>query len=164
MRDPVGTVSTNVLGTAHLLDALRHEADVHAILVVTSDKVYANAGQPRAFVETDKLGGKDPYSGSKAATELIAHSFAETFFNAAGVRVATARGGNVIGGGDFSADRLVPDLVRAIESGTELVLRHPESTRPWQHVLDCLAGYLVYIQQLCSDPDAPRSLTFRSFR
>jgi CDP-glucose 4,6-dehydratase len=160
VRDPVGTIATNVLGTAHLLDALRGQPSLSAVLVVTSDKVYANANTERAFVESDRLGGKDPYSASKAATEAVAYSFARTFFDPMGVPVATARGGNVVGGGDFSADRLIPDLVRAIESGTQLVLRHPDSTRPWQHVLDCLAGYLTYAQALVRNPDVPRALNF----
>jgi len=160
VRDPIATFATNVMGTAHLLDALRRQQTLQALLVVTSDKVYSNAETGRAFVEGDALGGKDPYSASKAAAEIVTASFARSFFAADGMPVATARGGNVIGGGDFSRDRIVADIVRAALGGEETVLRHPEATRPWQHVLDCLAGYLVYAERLASDPEAPTSLNF----
>lgn len=160
IEDPVGTFGTNVMGTAHLLQALRAQRALQAVLVVTSDKVYANAETGRAFSEADALGGKDPYSASKAAAEIVTQSFAKSFFDAAGVPVATARGGNVIGGGDFSRDRLVADIVRAARGQETVVLRHPEATRPWQHVLDCVAGYLVHLQALATDPAAPRALNF----
>lgn len=160
VEDPVGTFATNVMGTAHLLDALRTAPPPAAVLCVTSDKVYANHETGRAFQESDALGGKDPYSASKAATEICVASFAKTFFERIGAPVATARGGNVIGGGDFSRDRLVSDIVRAVRSGQPLVLRHPESTRPWQHVLDCVAGYLVYAEALATDPATPRQMNF----
>ena len=160
IEDPVGTFATNVMGTAHLLQALREETMLQAVLVVTTDKVYANAESGRAFVESDALGGKDPYSGSKAAAELVTASFARSYFDRAGAPVATARGGNVIGGGDFSRDRLVADIVRAAQAGEPVVLRHPEATRPWQHVLDCVAGYLTYLQALAEDPAIPRALNF----
>ena len=160
IEDPVGTFGTNIMGTAHLLQALRAQAALQAALVVTSDKVYANAETGRAFAESDALGGKDPYSASKAACEIVTQSFARSFFDAAGVPVATARGGNVIGGGDFSRDRLVADIVRAARGQETVVLRHPEATRPWQHVLDCVAGYLVHLQALATDPAAPRALNF----
>ena len=143
--DPVGTYATNVMGTVHLLQALRTQTALKAVLAVTSDKVYANAETGRAFAEDDPLGGKDPYSASKAATEIAVQSFAKSYFEPAGVPLATARGGNVIGGGDFSPDRIVADIVRAARAQQPFVLRHPEATRPWQHVLDCLAGYLVLI-------------------
>lgn len=160
IEDPVGTFSANVMGTAHLLQALRGQRALKAVLVVTSDKVYANNEQGRAFREGDGLGGKDPYSASKAAAEIVTQSFARSFFDKAGAPVATARGGNVIGGGDFSRDRLVADIVRAARSQSQTVLRHPEATRPWQHVLDCVAGYLVYLERLASDPAVPRALNF----
>jgi CDP-glucose 4,6-dehydratase len=154
---PVETVATNVLGTAVLLDALRQAASIEAVVVVTSDKVYDHAGHDsRAFSESDRLGGRDPYSASKAACEIIVASMAASFFDR--VPVATVRGGNVIGGGDFSADRLIPDIVRKAASGGELVLRHPEATRPWQHVLDCLSGYLLYAERLAQGADLPLSL------
>lgn len=157
---PVATFAANVMGTAHLLQALRAQPALQAVLVVTSDKVYANNEQGRAFQEGDALGGKDPYSASKAAAEIVTQSFARSFFDKDGVPVATARGGNVIGGGDFSRDRLVADIVRAGRSQAATVLRHPEATRPWQHVLDCVAGYLVYLERLATDRAAPRALNF----
>lgn len=160
IEDPLGTYATNVMGTAHLLQALREQPALKAVLVVTTDKVYANAETGRAFAEDDALGGKDPYSASKAAAELVAASFARSYFDRLGVPVATARGGNVIGGGDFSRDRLVADIVRAARAGETVVLRHPEATRPWQHVLDCLAGYFTYLQALAERPDTPRALNF----
>lgn len=160
VEDPVGTFAANIMGTAHLLQALRAQPALKAVLAVTSDKVYANNEQGRAFQEGDALGGKDPYSASKAAAEIVTQSFARSFFDKAGVPVATARGGNVIGGGDFSRDRLVADIVRAGRAQDQVVLRHPEATRPWQHVLDCVAGYLVYLERLAADPSAPRALNF----
>lgn len=160
IEDPIGTFATNVMGTANLLQALRSQPGLAAVLVITSDKVYANAETGRAFVEADALGGKDPYSASKAAAEIVTASFARSYFAAKGVPVATARGGNVIGGGDFSRDRLVSDIVRAARAQEQVVLRHPEATRPWQHVLDCVAGYLVHAQALATDPDTPRQLNF----
>jgi CDP-glucose 4,6-dehydratase len=160
VEDPVGTFATNVMGTAHLLEALRAQSGLQGVLVVTSDKVYANTETGRAFAEGDALGGKDPYSASKAAAEIVTQSFARSYFDAAGVPVATARGGNVIGGGDFSRDRLVADIVRAVKAGQPVALRHPEATRPWQHVLDCVAGYLVYLQALAEDAGAPHAVNF----
>ena len=159
VEQPVATFAANVLGTAHLLQALRQQSALKAVLAITSDKVYANAETGRAFAEGDALGGKDPYSASKAATEIVVQSFARSYFEPA-VRVATARGGNVIGGGDFSRDRIVADIVRAARGGEAVVLRHPEATRPWQHVLDCLAGYFTFLQALATDPEAPRALNF----
>ena len=160
IEDPVATFDTNTLGTARLLQALRAKTSLKAVLVVTSDKVYANDEAGHAFVETDPLGGKDPYSASKAATEIVVQSFARSFFAERGVAVGTARGGNVIGGGDFSRDRLVADIVRAVAAGEAVSLRHPEATRPWQHVLDCLAGYFRHLEALASDPTTPRALNF----
>jgi CDP-glucose 4,6-dehydratase len=160
IEDPIGTFATNIMGTAHLLQALRAQPALKAVLVITSDKVYANAETGRAFAEGDALGGKDPYSASKAAAEIVTQSFAKSYFEAAGVPVATARGGNVIGGGDFSRDRLVADIVRAARGQETVVLRHPEATRPWQHVLDCMAGYLVLLQALATDPATPRAMNF----
>lgn len=158
VEDPIGTFETNVMGTANLLQALRGQPSLKAILVITSDKVYANHETGAAFVEGDNLGGKDPYSASKAATEIIVQSFAKSYFQT--VPVGTARGGNVIGGGDFSRDRLVADIVRAVQAGEAVTLRHPEATRPWQHVLDCLAGYFCHIEALATSPDTPRALNF----
>ena len=159
VRDPIATFATNIMGTAHLLDALRGKPGLSAVLVITSDKVYANGEAGRAFAEGDPLGGKDPYSASKAATEIVTDSFARSFF-AGDAPVATARGGNVIGGGDFSDDRIMADVVRAALAGEQTILRHPEATRPWQHVLDCVAGYLAYAERLSTDPCIPRAMNF----
>jgi CDP-glucose 4,6-dehydratase len=156
IREPETTWQTNVMGTLNLLNGLRDLPGLEAILVVTSDKVYANDGRGRSFREGDPLGGKDPYSASKAACDILVHSMAQSYFPTA--PVATVRGGNVIGGGDFSEDRLAPDCVRAIVSGAPLVLRQPKSTRPWQHVLDCLCGYLLYAEALVQKPDTPRAM------
>jgi CDP-glucose 4,6-dehydratase len=160
LADPIDAFSTNVMGTANLLEAIRGCDCVSTVIVVTSDKVYANDESGRAFDETNSLGGKDPYSGSKAATELAVRVWRESYLKGAGVRVVTARGGNVIGGGDYSANRIVPDIVRAVSRGEAPVLRSPESTRPWQHALDCLAGYLLYGQALARGEEAPQSLNF----
>ncbi len=158
--DPLATLATNVMGTAHLMDALRDAPDLKAALVVTTDKVYRNDGAGRRFVEADRLGGHDPYSASKAGTELVAAAYADSFLTAAGVAVATARAGNVVGGGDWSADRLVPDVWRALHAGTPLALRYPQATRPWQHVLDCLVGYFTFLEALATRPGLPRALNF----
>jgi len=160
LAQPAETFATNVMGTVHLLEALRGREALQAILVVTSDKVYANNEAGQAFVEGDRLGGKDPYSGSKAAAELAVQSYARCYFEARSVPVATARGGNVIGGGDFSEDRLIPDIVRAVASGQPLVLRHPEATRPWQHVLDCLSGYFLFVEALAKGLKGTSTLNF----
>ena len=162
VADPLQSISTNVIGTANLLDALRSVPGLSVILTVTSDKVYANSDRGEAFREDAALGGHDPYSGSKAATEHVAHSFDMTYFRPEGVRMATARAGNVIGGGDAAEDRIIPDCMRALEAGRPLVLRHPEAVRPWQHVLDCLSGYLVYAELLAKNDvgEVPGALNF----
>jgi len=144
---PLETATTNILGTAHVLEALRtHEIDC-PIVVVTSDKCYKNDGSSRAFTEADPLGGHDVYSASKAATEIMAASWRDSF----GARIATARAGNVIGGGDYGEDRIVPDCVRALLAGEPIAIRNPAATRPWQHVLDCLSGYLWLGARLAED-------------
>ena len=148
-REPLTTWSTNVMGTANLLDACRRTASVRAIVVVTSDKCYENQEWPRGYVESDRLGGHDPYSASKAAAELVAGSYRSAFFHAPDAPLlASARAGNVIGGGDWAEDRLIPDLVRAIGANAKLEIRSPQSTRPWQHVLESLSGYLLLGQKL----------------
>jgi CDP-glucose 4,6-dehydratase len=159
-RLPVETLCTNVMGTAHLLDSLRNAEGLQAVLVVTTDKVYRNDGRQRPFAETDPLGGADPYSASKAAAELLVAGMAASFFAGKGVAVATARAGNVIGGGDWSEDRLVPDIWRAVRGGEPLRLRHPDATRPWQHVLEPLAGYLGYVERLAAGVELPAALNF----
>ena len=160
-REPVETFATNVMGTAHLLDALRAVPGLKAILVITTDKVYLNHDTGRAFVEDDPLGGEDPYSASKGGTEMVVRSWAHSFFRERGVPVASARAGNVIGGGDWSEDRLIPDLWRAARAGKPVELRYPDATRPWQHVLDPLSGYLTYAERLAATPGSlPPALNF----
>ncbi|HEX2753461.1 MAG TPA: CDP-glucose 4,6-dehydratase, partial [Alphaproteobacteria bacterium] len=132
-RDPLETLSTNIMGTAHVLEACRQTPSVKAIVVITTDKCYENIEQAAGYREDDKLGGYDPYSASKACAEIVAGSYRQSFFSQDGsALLATARAGNVIGGGDWSEDRLVPDLVRAVSSGKPLVIRSPKATRPWQ--------------------------------
>ena len=148
-REPAETWATNVTGTAHVLDAVRSTPGVRAVVVVTSDKCYLNREWPWPYREQDRLGGHDPYSASKAATVIVAASYRDSFFHDPGsALIATARAGNVIGGGDWSEDRLIPDLVRALATDRSLVIRSPRATRPWQHVLDCLSGYLLLGQHL----------------
>jgi CDP-glucose 4,6-dehydratase len=146
-RDPLGTYATNVSGTAEVLEAARLFPFVEAIVVVTSDKVYDNDDAARPFTEGDRLGGREPYGASKAAAEMVVTAFRDSL-DAAGPAVASARAGNVIGGGDFGEDRLVPDAVRAFRAGVPLSVRNPRSTRPWQFVLDPLCGYLLLAERL----------------
>ena len=148
-RDPIETFATNVMGTAHVLEAARQCPSVRAIVCVTTDKVYDNREWGWGYRESDPLGGKDPYSASKACTEIVAGAYRQTLFPLAGrVKMATARGGNVIGGGDWSEDRLIPDIVRAVLAGEPIVLRNPKSTRPWQHVLELVRGYITLGKKL----------------
>lgn len=150
--EPVDTFATNVMGTAHLLDALRSAPDARVAVMVTTDKVYRNNEWPYPYREHDTLGGHDPYSASKAASELVIASYRDAFLKQQGLAVASARAGNVIGGGDWSVDRLLPDAVRAWRDGGELHVRRPQSVRPWQHVLEPLAGYLTLAETLWRDP------------
>jgi CDP-glucose 4,6-dehydratase len=149
---PIDTFATNVMGTAHVLDALRHINSVRVAVVVTTDKVYRNREWAYPYREGDALGGHDPYSASKAAAELVAASYRDAYLAEQGVAVATARAGNVIGGGDWAADRLLPDAVRAWSQGAALTIRNPHATRPWQHVLEPLAAYLQLAQALWHQP------------
>ncbi len=159
-RDPVGTFAANVMGTVHVLQAALALPALKAALIVTTDKVYADPDSGRAFAEADPLGGTEPYGSSKAAAELAVDAY-RAAYAAKGIGLASARAGNVIGGGDWSADRLVPDLVRALWSGEPALLRNPAAIRPWQHVLDPLAGYLRYAEHLAEDPArAPPALNF----
>jgi len=158
--EPVGTFATNVMGTVHLLEAIRNAPSVKAVVVVTSDKVYENDGGGRPFQEHHRLGGRDPYSASKVCQELVAASFRRSFFRDGSVRVVSARAGNVIGGGDWAKDRLIPDFVRAAAAGEAMKIRRPDATRPWQHVLDALAGYLLYAERLWAGTDVPSELNF----
>lgn len=148
-RDPLETWSTNVMGTVNVLDACRHTPSVQAIVAITTDKCYENYELSRGYCENDRLGGYDPYSASKAGSELVAASYRRAFFDSGtGALLATARAGNVVGGGDWSEDRLIPDLIRAISRRKSLEIRAPNATRPWQHVLESLSGYLVLGQKL----------------
>ena len=148
-RDPLETWSTNVMGTANLLDACRHVSSVQSIVCITTDKVYANQEWAWGYRENDTLGGHDPYSASKAACELVVGSYRKAFFEKEDhCLLATVRAGNVIGGGDWSEDRLIPDLVRAATTNSALEIRSPNATRPWQHVLESLCGYLMVGQRL----------------
>jgi CDP-glucose 4,6-dehydratase len=151
LRGPVVTYAINVMGTVNLLEAVRHVGEeVMAVVVVTSDKCYENTGErSRRFVEHDPLGGSDPYSSSKACAELVAAAYRSSFFSGErSPRIATARAGNVVGGGEWGEDRLVPDAVRAVEAGATLKVRQPDAVRPWQHVLSPLAGYLRLAEAL----------------
>ncbi|MEP3247754.1 MAG: CDP-glucose 4,6-dehydratase [Sneathiella sp.] len=161
-REPVETYETNVIGTVNLLESLSKVGALEAVLVITSDKVYQNNDEGRPFVETDILGGDDPYSSSKAACEIAVASLAKSLFVNTGVPIATGRAGNVIGGGDFSEDRLIPDIWRAARQGNAVTLRFPEATRPWQHVLESVSGYLTYLQALAGEEaySGPCSLNF----
>ncbi|MDF0604186.1 CDP-glucose 4,6-dehydratase [Neisseriaceae bacterium TC5R-5] len=150
-RHPLSTFASNVMGTANLLEALRPLTSLRAVLVISSDKCYQNQSWPWGYRETDKLGGHDPYSASKACQELVLSSYRASFYaGRAQPQLATARAGNVIGGGDWSPERLLPDAMRALQTGQSLLLRAPDSIRPWQHVLDCLHGYLLLMQALGS--------------
>jgi len=158
-RAPAETYMTNVMGTVNVLDAVRRAGTVRAVVVVTSDKCYENREWAWGYRERDPLGGFDPYSSSKACAELAAAAWRDSYFSEpapgrAGTAVATARAGNVIGGGDWSEDRLLPDLVRAAAAGEAPRLRHPDAVRPWQHVLDPLNGYLVLAERLLTDGPA----------
>ena len=146
--DPVGTFATNVMGVVNLLSALGACADLRAIVNVTTDKVYWNEERPGGYRETDRLGGRDPYAASKACAELVTESWRASFMAGRGVALASARAGNVIGGGDWSADRIVPDALRAWDRGEPLQVRSPGSVRPWQHVLEPLAGYVALAEAL----------------
>lgn len=160
--DPVATFETNVMGTVNVLEAARACSSIKTVLVVTSDKVYANTGSGEPFAEGDKLGGADPYSASKACAELVCESYRASFLEKHGVRLATARAGNVIGGGDWATDRLIPDFMRALERGKPIALRYPSAIRPWQHVLEPLSGYLMYAQALTEQTASalPSALNF----
>ena len=147
--DPLETWSTNVMGTANLLEACRQQPSVRSIIVVTSDKCYENKEWAKGYREIDRLGGHDPYSASKASSELVVASYRKAFFNTPNSPlIASVRAGNVIGGGDWSEDRLIPDIVRAITDNKTLEIRSPNATRPWQHVLESLSGYLSLGQKM----------------
>jgi CDP-glucose 4,6-dehydratase len=152
-RDPAQTWGTNVMGTVHVLESLRRAMQPCAVVVITTDKVYANREWEHAYRETDRLGGHDPYSASKAATELVVDSYRQSFRSDGMLRLATARAGNVIGGGDWAEDRILPDLARALMQGQAVAVRNPAAVRPWQHVLDPVAGYIMLAEKIAMSED-----------
>ena len=151
-REPLLTMSTNIMGTVNLLESIRKQNNTKVVVMITTDKVYANESNFYPYRETDPLGGYDPYSASKAASEIVIASYRDSFLKAQGIAIASARAGNVIGGGDWSEDRLIPDAIRAWTNNLTLEIRHPNATRPWQHVLEPLDGYLKLAKKLWEDP------------
>jgi CDP-glucose 4,6-dehydratase len=152
-RDPIETIEVNVLGSTNVLLAAKNIDSIRCVVNITTDKCYENKEWEWPYRENDSLGGKDPYSASKACVEIISASFNESFYKLKSIGLATARAGNVLGGGDWADDRIVPDVLKAIQQGKEVVLRYPNSTRPWQHVLDPLNGYLTLAEKLFETPE-----------
>jgi CDP-glucose 4,6-dehydratase len=159
-EDPAAVYAVNVVGTANLLQAARESDSVRVVVGVTSDKCYLDQGSEWAYHEDDRLGGYDPYSSSKAAQELVIAAFRDSILAARGIAVASVRAGNVIGGGDRAPDRLVPNLIRAAESGEPMEIRAPGALRPWQHVLDPLEGYLLLAERMNDDPTLATAFNF----
>lgn len=159
-RDPLTTFATNIQGTANVLDAVRPLNSVRVIVSITTDKVYKNLEQPYPYRETDALGGHDPYSASKAAAEIVIASYRDSYLSDQGIAVASARAGNVIGGGDWSQDRLIPDAIRAWNANQPLQIRRPQAVRPWQHVLEPLSGYIKLAEQLWQQPTLAGAYNF----
>jgi CDP-glucose 4,6-dehydratase len=151
--DPVNSYSSNVMGTVNMFEAVRSTSSVKAVLNITTDKCYENNGQLLGYKENDPMGGHDPYSSSKACAELVSATYRKSFFHESKIALATARAGNVIGGGDWAKDRIIPDTMRAFVNNKKLLVRNPNSIRPWQHVLEPLFGYIILCQQLISKPD-----------
>lgn len=151
-KDPVETYDTNVMGTVKVLEAARSCKNLKVIVSITTDKCYENREWAWGYREDEPMGGFDPYSSSKGCSELVTAAYRRSFMQEAGIGLASARAGNVIGGGDWSDDRLIPDILRAFEQGKPVVIRNPKSTRPWQHVLEPLSGYLVLAQKLYKSP------------
>jgi CDP-glucose 4,6-dehydratase len=147
-QEPIETYATNVMGTVHVLEAARHAGSVKAVVNVTTDKCYENHEWVWGYRENEPMGGHDPYSSSKGCSELVTSAYRRSFFDQAGITLASVRAGNVIGGGDWSVDRLIPDVLRAFEVNTAVVVRSPDAIRPWQHVLEPLSGYLLLAQAL----------------
>ncbi len=160
-RDPAGTYESNVMGTVNVLEAVRACSTVKSFVNVTTDKVYLNREWPWGYRENEELCGFDPYSNSKSCSELVTYSYRNSFFAEEGSpAISTARSGNVIGGGDYAADRIIPDCIRAAEGGKEIILRNPNSTRPYQHVLECLRGYLTLAKAQYEDKSFVGSYNF----
>lgn len=159
-RDPVETYATNVMGTVHVLEAVRRFGGTRVVVNITSDKCYENREMLWGYRETDPMGGFDPYSSSKGCAELVSAAYRRSYFESSHTRLISVRAGNVIGGGDWAEDRLIPDCMRALSSGETIIVRRPHSVRPWQHVLEPLAGYLSYAQALYEGKDLPPALNF----
>ena len=151
-KNPLETYSTNVMGTANVLEAARYCQSVQAVINITTDKCYENDTRPYGYVESDPMGGKDPYSSSKGCAELVTNAFRESFFKKQNIGLASVRAGNVIGGGDWAEDRLIPDILKAFNEKREVVIRNPKATRPWQHVLEPLSGYLLLAEKIYQNP------------
>lgn len=159
-KDPILTFTTNIIGTANVLECLRGLKSTRVAVMITTDKVYRNNEWVWPYKEDDSLGGHDPYSSSKAASEIVINSYRQSYLSSQGIAVATARAGNVIGGGDWSEDRLIPDAIRSWQSGTELQVRRPEAKRPWQHVLEPISGYLLLAEKLWKNPKLEGAYNF----
>lgn len=159
-KDPLLTFSTNIIGTANVLECLRGAKNARVVVMITTDKVYQNNEWVWPYKEDDALGGHDPYSSSKAASEIVINSYRQSYLSVQGITVATARAGNVIGGGDWSEDRLIPDAIRSWRSGIDLQVRRPEAKRPWQHVLEPLSGYLLLAEKLWGNPKLEGAYNF----
>jgi CDP-glucose 4,6-dehydratase len=159
-KDPLNTFSTNIMGTVNILECLRDSKSIRVAVLITTDKVYQNNEWVWPYREDDTLGGYDPYSSSKAASEIVINSYRQSYFSAQGIAVATARAGNVIGGGDWSQDRLIPDAIRSWQSGSVLQVRRPDAKRPWQHVLEPLSGYLLLAEKLWQNPKLEGAYNF----
>ncbi len=151
-KDPVETLSTNIMGTVNLLEICKSLKSIKAIVNITSDKCYENKNIDKQYIESDRLGGVDPYSASKACAEIINSSYQKSFYDRSDVGLASVRAGNVLGGGDFSENRLIPDIIRSVISNEKLIIRSPESTRPWQHVFDVIYGYMLLGRKLYENP------------
>jgi CDP-glucose 4,6-dehydratase len=147
-EQPIETYATNVMGTVHVLEAARHSGSVRAIVNITTDKCYENKEWVWGYREDEPMGGHDPYSSSKGCAELVSNAYRKSFLSNKGIALATARAGNVIGGGDWAQDRLVPDILRALEKQEQILIRNPQATRPWQHVLEPLSGYLLLAEKI----------------
>ena len=150
-HDPLESISTNVMGTANLLESARQCASVRVVINITSDKCYENYGAEKPFRETDPMGGYDPYSCSKGCAELVSNSFRQSFYKTQGISLATVRAGNVIGGGDWAQDRLIPDIFKALNENKAVTIRNPAAVRPWQHVCEPLFGYMTLAERLWED-------------
>ena len=160
-KDPVGTYESNVMGTVNILEAIRTCPSVKSFVNITTDKVYLNKEWAWGYRENEELCGFDPYSNSKSCSELVTYSYRNSFFaDGNAPAISTARSGNVIGGGDYATDRIIPDCIRAVESGKEITLRNPNSTRPYQHVLECLSGYLLLAKKQFEDKSFAGSYNF----